>query len=200
MGKLPKSYKDISVKKYQEIAPLLEGINDLTGIDYLERWGKIADSLGMDDITFEQIKQLAFLTRNDYVFLYKYLWVSGRLYKATNNVDDANSGQILSIKTFLSQGDVISQLHNIAACTYKKLTLKGWVVDKNHNKLAEALQKKSCHKILPVVFFCSNVLKSVMTNSVVYSEAMKTIQERMKEIHRIISEGNFTITGDGLQQ
>jgi hypothetical protein len=198
---LPKSYKDLTIEKYQEIYPLIQGINELAGLEYLERWGAISLAFGHDNLQISQIKELAFLTKNEYTLLYKHLWINGWLYRACNDVDQTNAAQILSIKTFLTQGDHIEQLHNIAACSYKKLTWRGWKYKgEGHVKLAAAFKKKSCHKVLPVVFFCFNVLKNVMLNSEAYLQSMRIIKNRMEEIRLMQLEKNFTNIGGGLPQ
>lgn len=204
---IPKSYKQITVKQYQDIYPdikiLLTSDNtDLKAvawvsiISYLS--GKSKDYVESLEISKVKAltKQLSFLVTNDYQLVKKYTWINGSLYRALNEAEKLNTAQYVSIKTFLQSGDMIEQLHNLAACSYKKLTWKGWVYDgKDHVKLAESFKAKSCHDVLPIVFFCSKVFRHWMENTGVYLKSMEILKEHIKEMQ----EANFISTGDGMQ-
>jgi hypothetical protein len=202
--KLPNSLKDIKVKQYQTIAPLLSDLN-------LDTWIKIMSILSgktteqIEDIdtgVFKKYrKQLQFLLADKPQFVKKYLWINGSLYRGTNNADDLNTSQYVAIKTFLSQGSPVEQLHNIAPCCYKKLTLKGWKYNgDDHVKLSEAFLNKPTSDVLPLVFFCFRVLYSSTIDSEAYLEAQKVIANRMEEIHQLILDESFLNTGVGTPQ
>ena len=202
--RLPKSLKDIKVKQYQTIAPLLSDLN-------LDTWIKIMSILSgktteqIEDIdtgVFKKYrKQLQFLLADKPQFVKKYLWINGSLYKGTNNADDLNTSQYVAIKTFLSQGSPVEQLHNIAPCCYKKLTFKGWKYNgDDHVKLSEAFLNKPTSDVLPLVFFCFRVLYNSTIDSEAYLEAQKVIASRMEEIHQLILDESFLNTGVGTPQ
>lgn len=209
---LPFSLKDIKVKQYQEIYPHLQlALHSEIEIIRLDEWVKIISILSgktvdeIEDIEFKQLKeykkQLSFLTEPYPQLIKKYIWVKGSLYKGTNNAEDLNTSQIVAIKTFLSSGETIEQLHNVAPCCYKKLTWKGWKFNgNNHKELSEAFSNKSTADILPLVFFCSKVLLSLIQDSEHYSNSLKVIQSRMEEVNQAILDGSFLNTGDGTLQ
>lgn len=210
--KLPNSLKDINVKQYQEIHPSIVKIKTLNDpLDIAQEWCKVISILTVKhveeiedldlNILKKHVKQLSFLLDESPKLIYKYLCINGSLYKGTNNAEALNTSQIIAIKTFLSQGDYIDQLHNLAPCSYKKLTWKGWKYNgDDHVKLSNAFLKKSAQDIIPVVFFCSKVLQHLIENSEAYLQSKKTIAERMDEINQLLSSGSFSITGDGTPQ
>ncbi len=210
--KLPKSLKDISVQQYQEIHPSILKLSELT--DTLEKaleWCKIisvltvkhVDEIEAIDLNVLKgyIKQLSFLMDDSERLITKYIWINGSLYKGTNNAEGLNASQVVAIKTFLSQGNYIDQMHNLAPCVYKKLTWKGWKYNGNdHIKVSNAIAKKSAYDIIPVVFFCSRVLRNLMEGSEHYLQAKKIIADRMVEISRQVLEESSLNIGDGMPQ
>lgn len=210
--KVPKSLKDITVKQYQTIAPDLKLSQTTDNEDLrLQAWinilsnltGKTVDEIeSLDRLEFKKYrKQLDFLLLPKPSLVTKYIWIGGSLYKATNDAYKLNTAQYVAIKTFMKDNDAIEQLHHLAACSYKKLTWKGWkYVGKDHVKLSEAFLNKSAYSVLPIVFFCSNVLLNSMENMEAYSEAERVIADRMKEINQLLLDKNFLNTGDGTLQ
>ncbi len=210
--KLPKSLKDISVQQYQEIHPSILKLSELT--DTLEKaleWCKIisvltvkhVDEIEAIDLNVLKgyIKQLSFLMDDSERLITKYIWINGSLYKGTNNAEGLNASQVVAIKTFLSQGNYIDQMHNLAPCVYKKLTWKGWKYNgSEHIKVSNAILKKSSYDIIPVVFFCSRVLRNLMEGSEHYLQAKKIIADRMVEISRQVLEESSLNIGDGMPQ
>jgi hypothetical protein len=210
--KLPKSLKDISVQQYQEIHPSILKLSELT--DTLEKaleWCKIisvltvkhVDEIEAIDLNILKgyIKQLSFLMDDSERLITKYIWINGSLYKGTNNAEGLNASQVVAIKTFLSQGNYIDQMHNLAPCVYKKLTWKGWKYNgSDHIKVSNAILKKSSYDIIPVVFFCSRVLRNLMEGSEHYLQAKKIIADRMVEISRQVLEESSLNIGDGMPQ
>lgn len=210
--KLPKSLKDISVQQYQEIHPSILKLSELT--DTLEKaleWCKIisvltvkhVDEIEAIDLNVLKgyIKQLSFLMDDSERLITKYIWINGSLYKGTNNAEGLNASQVVAIKTFLSQGNYIDQMHNLAPCVYKKLTWKGWKYNgSDHIKVSNAILKKSSYDIIPVVFFCSRVLRNLMEGSEHYLQAKKIIADRMVEISRQVLEESSLNIGDGMPQ
>lgn len=210
--KLPKSLKDISVQQYQEIHPSILKLSELT--DTLEKaleWCKIisvltvkhVDEIEAIDLNVLKgyIKQLSFLMDDSERLITKYIWINGSLYKGTNNAEGLNASQVVAIKTFLSQGNYIDQMHNLAPCVYKKLTWKGWKYNgSDHIKVSNAIAKKSSYDIIPVVFFCSRVLRNLMEGSEHYLQAKKIIADRMVEISRQVLEESSLNIGDGTPQ
>lgn len=210
--KLPKSHKDIPVSKYQEIYPHLQlALNSEIEMIRLDEWVNIISILSglmvdqVEDLDYKDVKaaktQLSFLTQDNPQFVKKFIWVKGSLYKGTNNAEDLNTSQIVAIKTFLSQGGTVEQLHNVAPCCYKKLTWKGWKFNgSNHKELSEAFLSKPVSDVLPLVFFCSKVLLTLILDSEHYSNSLKIISRRMEEVNQAILEGSFLNTGDGTLQ
>lgn len=210
--KLPKSLKDISVQQYQEIHPSILKLSELT--DTLEKaleWCKIisvltvkhVDEIEAIDLNVLKgyIKQLSFLMEDKERLVTKFIWINGSLYKGTNNAEGLNASQVVAIKTFLSQGNYIDQMHNLAPCVYKKLTWKGWKYNgSEHIKVSNAILKKSSYDIIPVVFFCSRVLRNLMEGSEHYLQAKKIIADRMLEISRQVLEESSLNIGDGMPQ
>jgi len=201
---LPYSLKDITVEKYQEVAPLL------TEMD-LDKWIQVMAILSsktieevedIDTKDFRRYKsQLSFLVCETQTLIKKFIWIGGSLYRGTNNAEDLNTSQIVAIKTFLNQGGAIEQLHNLSPCCYRKLTLKGWKFNgDDHIKLSKAFLKKPAGDILPIVFFCSKVLLNSIQDSETYSNSLKIVKDRMEEINLAILDGSFSITGGGTLQ
>lgn len=216
--KLTKSLKDIPVKQYQTIHPLLSDLNLDTWIQIMAILsGKTTEEIeDIDTGTFKKYrKQLQFLLADKPQLVKKYIWVNGSLYKGTNNADELNAAQIVGIKTFLSQGSPVEQLHNIAPCAYKRFKWRHqykrgndiitkymgfFYVGDDHVKLSEAFLNKPTSDVLPLVFFCFRVLYNLMEDTEAYSEAQKVIQSRMEEIHQLILEENFLNIGVGTPQ
>ena len=120
--KLPQSLKDITVQQYQEIHPSILKLSELT--DTLEKaleWCKIisvltvkhVDEIEAIDLNVLKgyIKQLSFLMEDKERLVTKFIWINGSLYKGTNNAEGLNASQVVAIKTFLSQGNYIDQMH-----------------------------------------------------------------------------------------
>lgn len=207
---LPNSYKDITVEKYQEIYPTIQLVTQLEGLESLDQWVKIISSLSgksveqVEAIELDKlksyIKQLSFLLSNEYKLVHKHVWIKG-FYKAVNKAERLNTAQYVSIKTFLQDGKLVDNLHHIAACSYKKLTLKGWKYKgNNHDKLSEAFLKMPCHKVLPLVFFCLTIYKYWMENTEVYLSSQRIIKQREREIAELIRDPNFINIGVGTLQ
>ena len=202
--KLPKSYKQISTKQYQKIYPYLKDIGTDSWVQIISILGNVStdyvEDINLKDLK-KHVKQLSFLLTNNYQLVYKYVWIKGSLYKAINEADKLNTAQYISIKTFLQSGEMVDQLHNLAACSYKKLTLRGWKYKgDNHEMLANAFLDKPAHKTLPMVFFCSKVLRYWMESTEGYLNSQIVIQGRMAEINQLILDESFLITGDGTPQ
>jgi hypothetical protein len=210
--KLPKSLKEITVQQYQEIHPSILKVTELSDpLDINLEWCRIIsiltvkhvdeiESLDLDVIKGYK-KQLSFLLEDKERLITKFIWINGCLYKGTNNAEGLNASQVVAIKTFLSQGNYIDQMHNLAPCVYKKLTWKGWKYNGNdHIKISNKILKKSSYDIIPVVFFCSKVLKNLMESSEPYLKAKKIIQERIVEISRLALEESSLSTGVGTLQ
>jgi hypothetical protein len=224
--KLPKSLKDISVQQYQEIHPSILKIAELTDtLDKALEWCKIISVLTVKHIDEIEaidlnilkgyIKQLSFLMEDKERLVTKFIWINGCLYKGTNNAEGLNASQVVAIKTFLSQGNYIDQMHNLAPCVYKKFKLKhqykagGKIITEyckfvyegsDHIKVSNAILKKSSYDIIPVVFFCSRVLRNLMEGSEHYLQAKKIIADRMVEISRLVLEESSLNIGDGMPQ
>jgi hypothetical protein len=223
--KLPKSLKDIKVKQYQTIYNDIQIANNSTGLTSIDAMVRIISFFTGHSIEYLEdldrkvikanIKKLSFLLADKPQLVKKYIWVNGSLYKGTNNADDLNASQIIGIKTFLSQGTAVEQLHNLAPCSYKKFKFRhqyksgNTIVTKylgffyngdDHVKLSEAFLNKPTSDVLPLVFFCFRVLYNSTVDTEAYLEAQKTIQSRMAEIHQLILDKNFLNIGAGMQQ
>lgn len=202
---IPKSFKDITVKDYQAIHPFVIK-DDLDSWVYIVAYflkksiKQVEDEIEGDKLK-AYFKQLSFLKTTSFPVLYKYIWIKGRLYKAVKSEKKLTAGQYVGIKTFCQQGDVIQMLPDLAACCYRKLTLKGWKYDGSiHEEIRNEMLKQPAHKILPVVFFCSKVLIYWIKDTEVYSNSQKIIAERMKELEELICAEASMIIGGGTPQ
>lgn len=212
---LPYSYKDVSVEKYQEIFPTLQKIlaeEDPEKKD--EHQIQLLAMFGFPDLTVEKrikaLKQISFLSSNEYKLVHKHLWIKGKLYKAENNVEKLLTSQYISIKTIIQEGEVIPHLTNLAPLCYKRFKWKhkykegkvertkyfSFVYDSSdHTELSEWFKTAPCHKVLPLVFFCSIVYKHWIQNTEAYLNSQKIIKEEMK---KLLSDESFLNTGLGM--
>lgn len=218
---VPKSYKDISLSKYQEIYPILERILNESDedkryfiqLELLEAFGVDHKQLNIGQIA-KLTKQLSFLKSNEYKLVWKYLWIKGNLYKAENNAEKLITGQYVSIKE-IAKGGLIDNLHNIAPICYKKFKwiyrykegkesktkfFKFVYTDENHTELVEWFKTCPSNKVLPIVFFCLKVLEHSITNTQTYLKAKEIIKTRELELLDILSKENISINGDGSLQ
>lgn len=217
--KLPKSYKEISVEKYQELFPTLQKVLTEQDDDKKHEFQKeLCKILGypIDHLTIGEqakaIKRISFLKSNEYKLVYKYLWIKGKLYKAENDINKLLTSQYISIKTIIQDGEVIPHLADLAPLCYKRFKWKHkymegkvqhtkyftFVYDaSNHTELSEWFKTAPCNKVLPLVFFCSMVFKHWIQSTEAYLNSQRIIKEREKEIRELLLEGNFLNIGAG---
>jgi hypothetical protein len=217
--KLPKSLNDISVEKYQELHPYLFKDDLDSKIKVLSLVSGLSIKHLTEVVDSETLKKcfhkIRFLRNENYPILYKYIWIKGSLYKRVENERKLTTGQYVGIKSFLTKGSYIEMLPDLAPCCYRKFRLRyqykvgdktltkwfGFFYDSdNHEELREAFKKKSAHKVLPVVFFCSKVLLVLIKDTEDYTNSLKIIKERMQELQEMISEEASMIIGDGKQR
>lgn len=221
MKSLPKSYKDLSVEKYQELFPTIQkAINEPDDDKRYELSLELCRLLGnpIDSLTIREqakaIKQISFLKTNQYELVYKYIWIKGVLYKAENDVEKLLAGQYVSIKTIIQDGEIVPHLDKLAPLCYKRFKFKhqwneggvkrtkyfSFVYDSdNHNELSDWFKTASCHKALPIVFFCSMVYRHWIRNTAAYLNSQKILKVREEEINQLLSDENFINTGLGMQ-
>ena len=199
--RIPTSYKQLSVEQYQQIEPLING-----NLDDQVKILSILSGLSVAEIEAIEIKKV----RRYFVLLSflksqkwnknpkKYLFIKGKLYRATTDAEMLNTARYVSISTLMQENKAIENLTDIGALCYEKLTWKGFKYsDKYHKELSKELKKQSIKNIYPVVFFCLRALLHLSKTSVAYLEAEKVIQERIQEIMDLIQEGILNDTGDG---
>lgn len=214
LKKLPKSFKDITVKQYQDIHPFI-------GEDSIDGNTKIVEYFSGCSFDFLQtqtetgdlkkaFKKVSFLFSEKQFRGKRYLRINGCWYKLESNPDKLNGGQYTSIKTYC-QIDPIKHLHDIAAVAYKSFKLKHqykdgnqiytkyftWVYDStNHEEISKAILERTAKDIVPALFFCSRALKRSIATSKDYLKAQKIINNRIKEI---LSDESFMQSGDFTQ-
>lgn len=214
LKKLPKSLKEITVKQYQDIHPFI-------GEDSIDGNTKIVSYFSGCSFDFLQsqvetgdlkkaFKRISFLFSEKQFSGKKYLRIKGRWYKLESNPDKLNGGQYTSIKTYCQIGSV-KHLHDIATVAYKSFKFKHqykdgnqiytkyftWVYDStNHDEVSKAILERPAKEIVPVLFFCSKVLRLSILTSPHYLKSQKIIQERLKEI---LSDESFILSGDFTQ-
>lgn len=111
----------------------------------------------------------------------KYLFIKGHLHKAKLDAKQFNTAQYVEIKTFLSRGNWIEEMHNILASIYSPLTFKGFKHNgETHQERAEFFKTVPVSKVYPVVFFYSVQFKDSMKRIQEYG--LKMLKEKQKEI------------------
>ena len=164
--RVPKSFKEVTVEQYQEILPIY--LKDKEGIDTWVNIIAILCDCQNEDIEGlpigelkSIIKSLGWLVNNKFhPYKRKYVWLNGRLHKATFNAEDFNTAQFHEVETWLTRGDSVKQLHNLLASIYSPFTWRGFVYSgKGHAERAKAFKKKSVGKLYPTVFFYSKAYK-----------------------------------------
>jgi hypothetical protein len=202
--KLPYSYKDISVKQYQSIHPLLK--DDMTIDDWVAIIAKLSglSVAEVETIPIKHLKnyliQVSFLNQSINHKPSKKIRIGKHFYKGCLDAEMLNTAQYTSIKTFCKDGDIVGNLDKICACLYSKLTWKGYKYDANKFKEAcEDFQSVSIAEVYGVVFFCSKVLTNLMESTPDYLAAIQVIKEREQEIIAMILEPSFLSSGDGTQ-
>lgn len=212
--KLPKSFKGISVDKYQRILPIYQKIEKETdSIVIASEWCKIIailsdkkphdiEALPIDKLK-RIIKGLAFL--NDAQIKAKpskYLMLGGTLYRAKTQAKHFNTAQYAEIKTFLQGGNWIGEMHKLLASMYSPLTWSGFRHDgAGHETHANRFKKASVAKVYPTVFFYSIQFKNSIKRIQEYG--LRRAQEENKK-----AEGLLMLTlretlesiGDGTPQ
>lgn len=203
--KLPNSYKDLTLKQYQEIHPLLKDemqLDDwinilckLSGLSYAE-----VESMPISKLK-ANLSQLSFLTKLPQSPAKKYIRKGFKVYKATLQAEELNTAQYTSIKTFCVDGKTVENLEKICACIYSELNLKGFKYNAEHFKEScEFFSNCKVSEVYGVVFFCSKALTYLMENTKDYLEAKRIVDNRMKEIVDMMREGTFSTFGVGMQQ
>lgn len=203
--KLPYSYRQITVKKYQQIHKFLKPEMEM------EDWINIISILSgkpmaeVEELSLKKLKlylrQLSFLNELPKAKPSKFIRRGFRLYKATTNAEDLNTAQYTSIKTFFMDGQGIPNLDKICSCVYSELTIKGFKYKaENFNRSCEDFSNCSIAQVYGVVFFCSIALTNLMQNSRDYLQSKQLLDQRMKDILAITLDKDFLNFGVGTQQ
>lgn len=191
--KLPKSFKQVTVEQYQRIYPIYQKIEaEKDPIVIASDWCRIISILTtlkpneVEELPIDKLKSIIkslnwLVNGNIKPNKKKYLFVKGHLHRAKLEAKQFNTAQYVEIKTFLSRGNWISEMHNILATIYSPLGWKGFKHDGvSHPDRAEAFKKVSVASVYPTVFFYSVQFKDSMRRIQEYG--LKLMKEKQKEI------------------
>ncbi len=191
--KVPKSFSQVTVSQYQRISPIYQKIEkESDPITIASDWCRIISILtdkAPADIEAMQIDKLKAIIKslnwlvngNIKPKKRKYLFIKGHLHKAKLDAKQFNTAQYVEIKTFLSRGNWIEEMHNILASIYSPLTFKGFKHNgETHQERAEFFKTVPVSKVYTVVFFYSVQFKDSMKRIQEYG--LKMLKEKQKEI------------------
>jgi len=196
--RVPKSFNQVTVEQYQELAPIHKKVkSEADPVKYFTCWANIISILTdkpIDEIQAlpaEQIAKIAgeltWLDMEVKGWPSPFIFHKGRLYRARLNAKKLSPGQYIDIKSFLMHGSVSEQLHNLLAAIYVPLSLKGFVYKgENHERTANAMKSVRVGKIAPTVFFYSKALKASIETIRQYG--IRLAQEKMKESDEALME------------
>lgn len=195
--RVPKSFNQVTVSQYQRVVPIYKKIEKETdSLIIASDWARIISILSdvtpaeVENLPLSQltsiIKSLDWLVQGKMPFRKrKYLFVNGRIHRATFKAKGFNTAQYVEIKTFLGRGDMLSEMHNILATIYSPLTKKGFRHNGlNHSERAEAFKQISVAKVFPTVFFYSKAYRRLIKNITEYG--IKLQREKMKEADQLL--------------
>jgi hypothetical protein len=191
--KVPKSFSQVTVSQYQRISPIYQKIEkESDPIIIASDWCRIISILtdkkpaDIEAMPIDKLKAIIkslnwLVNGNIKPKKRKYLFIKGRLHKAKLDAKQFNTAQYVEIKTFLSRGNWIEEMHNILASIYSPLTFKGFKHNgETHQERAEFFKTVSVSKVYPVVFFYSVQFKDSMKRIQEYG--LKMLKEKQKEI------------------
>ena len=191
--KVPKSFSQVTVSQYQRISPIYQKIEkESDPITIASDWCRIISILtdktpaDIEAMPIDKLKAIIkslnwLVNGNIKPKKRKYLFIKGRLHKAKLDAKQFNTAQYVEIKTFLSRGNWIEEMHNILASIYSPLTFKGFKHNgETHQERAEFFKTVPVSKVYPVVFFYSVQFKSSMKRIQEYG--LKMLKEKQKEI------------------
>lgn len=212
--RVPKSFKQVTVDQYQRIFPIWQKIEKETdSITIASDWCRIISILtdktpaDIEGLPIDQlksiIKSLNWLVEGEIkTSKRKYLFIKGNLYRAKLDAKRFNTAQYVEIKTFLSRGNWVGEMHRILATIYSPLTLKGFKHDgETHEERANLFKQMPVAKVYQTVFFYSIQYKSLINRIREYG--LKLAQQKNKEaqedLMQIVKETLESI-GDGTVQ
>lgn len=191
--KVPKSFNQVTVSQYQRISPIYQKIEkESDPITIASDWCRIISILtdktpaDIEAMPIDKLKAIIkslnwLVNGNIKPKKRKYLFIKGRLHKAKLDAKQFNTAQYVEIKTFLSRGNWIEEMHNILASIYSPLTFKGFKHNgETHQERAEFFKTVPVSKVYPVVFFYSVQFKDSMKRIQEYG--LKMLKEKQKEI------------------
>ena len=142
-------------------------------------------------------QRIAWVRQNKFTASRKrYLFINGKPYKAISEARLLNTAQYTDIKTFLTRGTAIEQMHNILACIFIPLSWKGFRYSgKKHPDVAKAMLNVKISKVYPTVFFYSKALKNWI--KAIQASGLKQVQRINKQALTQMRKGNLGSIGDG---
>jgi len=190
--KLPKSFKEITVRQYQVVCDLL--INKK--IDQLDKEVAIIAALSgktvaeIEALPLDKLRKAILLTSflstpNITTEFKKYVVVKGRVYKAIPFAQKLTAGQYVSLKAFCAMGNNVEQMNNLLACVYQRVRMfkKFDFNNDEHEQCAKDMLDVKVSDVYGTLFFYSEVWKSWNQVILDYSEsASKTIKEAIQEM------------------
>lgn len=204
--RLPKSWNQVSIEQFQECYFVL-GKNPT-----IDSWVTVLSILSGKPIKYieglpirdlkDYIKKLSFLLEpkmNEKVN--KFVSIKGRVFKAVYDASQMQTNQVADLKGFMTgEGSindvVVENAHNLLACLYIPLTLKGFrYVPSKHKEVASYFRKVKMGDVYGTLFFYSKVYEELMKTTQDFGEKnLKIVKDHMKELE----DWQRTSTKDGV--
>ena len=191
---IPKKFGDLTIEQYQQCTLILEDNDKPLFIRYNDILDLLQGSNEDRSLTesAKLIGELGFIHKQTIPdVIYKHLYVKGKFYKASDNVEDLTSAQVIALKHFQDKGHPVQNLHDLLACVYIPLKwLKAQPYDgSKHVEIAEAMKQVKIKYTYGLLFFYSIVCEKSNPNILnSFQNASKMIEEMMKEINQTSQE------------
>lgn len=184
--KVAKGWHQVTVAQFQELLPIYKRVQtEEDSVKWLSLWANIiailadcqteeVEALDLEEIN-KIIKSLSWL--NDKHLPHpkrKYLFIKGRLYRATDEAKKFTTAQYVEYKTFLGRGNVISEMHYLLATIYHPV-----FGDKEHDEKARMFLNVPVSKVYPMVFFYANEYRNSIKRIEEYG--IRLMKEEMKK-------------------
>jgi hypothetical protein len=208
--KLPKSWKEITIKQFVEC----QGILLDTNVDIIEREvmylstlsGETIDtieSLPLNKIK-EYVKAMEFLKTlpegKDWEKLPKYFRLKGRTFYFDYDITKIRGGQYVDFMSFMKQ-DTVSNMHNLLACVCvpsRFILFKGKYDGERHRETAQLFYERMTMDIAyPIVVFFCKVFQHLIPS--IHSLVENQLTTLNLEMEKLIQEREMNLqnTGDG---
>ena len=178
--KLPKSFNDITVEQYQFANSILKHRTDT------DAWiGILSYFTGKSNEYYEELElsklqsliaSVQFLLQPKLITeINDTIIIDNEFFKGTSDITKGNFGQYASIKTILTQGDTIDNLHLLLGEIYAPIHLYNLKYDSLD--VANKMKHAGVGQVLGLVFFYSRVLKSLTP---IIQEYLVTVEREIK--------------------